>query len=327
MDRSTGDALRPQHASSIISSRMTDIVSEDGDEYYPEGAAAAANTKPKKRGESTTISSHPSSPPQTSYTRRIIANRRGGHTFGGLGISMTNTSRPQSPYSQTASMTHAPSLTSQAFFRPMSSQRLQAQRSTRPSTAVREELPRLSSSTANRPSIDTYRATTPQRGDIGPPPSSRGTDFTEHDPRDRALYNVSPTGNHTIQSASESTRPLQASAFQAQRIESQDQRDLAATKTPMSFKSNFIRYSRAAPTPVSTQLPQRERLSNETNSPQLQEKESARLDMFPGKNHEYFSGNTVFCWGGRLQNTRDRPINIITGILVVVPSILFFAFV
>lgn len=208
----------------------------------------------------------------------------------------------------------------------MSSQRLQAQRSTRPSTAVREELPRLSSSTVNRPSIDTNRTTTPQRLDVGPPPSSRGTDFTEHDPRDRALYNVSPSGNHTIQSADESTRPLQASSLHPQRLESRDQRDLGVTRTPVSFKSSFLRYSRATPTPVSTQLPQGERLSNETNSPRLQEKQSARLDMSPGKNHEYFAGNTVFCWGGRLQNTRDRPINMITGFLVIIPSILFLVF-
>jgi palmitoyltransferase ZDHHC9/14/18 len=32
-------------------------------------------------------------------------------------------------------------------------------------------------------------------------------------------------------------------------------------------------------------------------------------------------------WGkGRFQNARERPINIITGILVVLPSGLFFAY-
>ena len=45
-----------------------------------------------------------------------------------------------------------------------------------------------------------------------------------------------------------------------------------------------------------------------------------------GKNHQYFSGNTVFCWGGRFQNTRDRPVNIATGLAFVLPSGLFFGF-
>ena len=45
-----------------------------------------------------------------------------------------------------------------------------------------------------------------------------------------------------------------------------------------------------------------------------------------GSNYQYFTGNTVFCWGGRLQNTRHRPINIATGLLVVAPSALFFVF-
>lgn len=45
-----------------------------------------------------------------------------------------------------------------------------------------------------------------------------------------------------------------------------------------------------------------------------------------GKNYQYFEGNTVFAMGGRLQNARDRPVNIATGILVVLPAVLFFIF-
>jgi palmitoyltransferase ZDHHC9/14/18 len=45
-----------------------------------------------------------------------------------------------------------------------------------------------------------------------------------------------------------------------------------------------------------------------------------------GKNYEYFTGNTLFFGGGRLQNSRDKPINIATGIFVVLPSALFFAY-
>jgi len=45
-----------------------------------------------------------------------------------------------------------------------------------------------------------------------------------------------------------------------------------------------------------------------------------------GNNWEYFDGNTVFCWGGRLQNARDKPISIITALLILVPSGLWFGF-
>jgi palmitoyltransferase ZDHHC9/14/18 len=45
-----------------------------------------------------------------------------------------------------------------------------------------------------------------------------------------------------------------------------------------------------------------------------------------GKNYEYFEGNTIFWLGGRLQNARDRPINIATGVFLVLPAILFFVF-
>jgi palmitoyltransferase ZDHHC9/14/18 len=45
-----------------------------------------------------------------------------------------------------------------------------------------------------------------------------------------------------------------------------------------------------------------------------------------GKNYEYFEGNTIFWWGGRLQNARDRPINIVSGAIILLPAILFFVY-
>jgi palmitoyltransferase ZDHHC9/14/18 len=42
-----------------------------------------------------------------------------------------------------------------------------------------------------------------------------------------------------------------------------------------------------------------------------------------GKNYEYFTG----FWGsGRFQNSRDKPVNIATGILIVLPVALFLAY-
>jgi palmitoyltransferase ZDHHC9/14/18 len=71
-----------------------------------------------------------------------------------------------------------------------------------------------------------------------------------------------------------------------------------------------------------------EKLASVESSPRLDRKETTKQEVKKelGKNYQYFSGNTVFCWGGRFQNTRDRPVNIATGIMVVVPAALFFAF-
>lgn len=71
-----------------------------------------------------------------------------------------------------------------------------------------------------------------------------------------------------------------------------------------------------------------EKLSSAASSPGLAQQEATKKEVKKelGKNYEYFTGNTVFCWGGRLQNARDRPINIATGLMVLVPTGLFFGF-
>jgi len=51
-----------------------------------------------------------------------------------------------------------------------------------------------------------------------------------------------------------------------------------------------------------------------------------KLKSTLGHNYEYFEGNTVFFLGGRLQNSRQRPVNIATGSFVVIPGVLFFIF-
>ncbi|KAF7559606.1 hypothetical protein G7046_g4535 [Stylonectria norvegica] len=80
-----------------------------------------------------------------------------------------------------------------------------------------------------------------------------------------------------------------------------------------------------------------EKLSSSASSPRLRpvdsqgrhrsqktRQEGTRQKL--GRVHQYFDGNTVFFLGGRWQNTRGRPINIATGLLVILPCILFFVF-
>jgi palmitoyltransferase ZDHHC9/14/18 len=74
--------------------------------------------------------------------------------------------------------------------------------------------------------------------------------------------------------------------------------------------------------------PGHEKLASAESTPRMAKRERSKelVKKELGKNYEYFAGNTVFFGGGRLQNTRDRPVNIATGLMVLVPAGLFFGF-
>lgn len=235
---------------------------------------------------------------------------------------MTNSSRPPSATSRT-SRTHVPSLASHAFFRPMSSQRLQAQRGFRP---ARVGQPSASVDGSSEAGTNTDRHSvvsdaTPQKAPQIPhnndiPPASRGTEFTEQD--DEGTANASPTENATLRSMGESVRPLQSHSAHGRPM--QLDLDKQGNGSPKSFRASF---HRAATTRKETQG--HERLSSSNNSPTFPKKLPGAASKV-GINYQYFSGNTVFCWGGRLQNARDRPINVASGIIVLLPTILFLVY-
>ena len=323
---------KSQLALSITSSRMTEIASEDGDNFQGEGYATRGRPISTTSVEPTRPGSAMSS--QTRLSTRAPPSRRGigspntlaswrlGGTFGGPGASMTNSSRPPSANSRT-SRTHIPSLASHAFFRPMSSQRLQAQRGIRP---AREGQASASANESSETGTNTNRHSlasdaTPQQGhlfkhnnEISPP--SRGTEFTGHD--DGGMVNASHTENATLRSIGESERPLYNRSAHPRPMQLDiDRRD---NRSPKSIRANI---HRVANTQKETQG--RERLSSSNNSPTFAKKlpEGA---LQAGINYQYFSGNTIFCWGGRLQNARDRPINVVSAIIVILPSIIFLVY-
>lgn len=309
------------YAPSVVSSRLTDVISEDGDEYYPEGAAAAA-AQLRARAFA-----------QGAPVTGASGEWRPGNAFGGLGATMSNTSRPQSAMSR-GSRTHVPSLTSHAFFRPMSSQRLQAQRGGRPVTSGQTGTgstgPSNIGSTFNRQSVGSNQ-TGYQDNDL--PPPSRGTEYTEHDPRDRVSVNASPSGNVNAQSMDDSTRPLhKRSSFPGPvnldfgaNYKQNTNGILQAQKSTGSFRSAFILPARGNPSPNDRQ--QRERTSSKkTSAAPEHSKVSLPAKTQAGKNYQYFTGNTVFLLRGRFQNARQRPINVATGALVVLPSVLFLVY-
>lgn len=320
-----------QQAPSIISSRMTEIASEDGDEFQREGQftggrpTTAASIDPNRPGSAMSSQTRPSTraPPSRRGmgSPTTTASWRTGGGFGGPGGSMTNSSRPPSATSRT-SRTHVPSLASHAFFRPMSSQRLQAQRGFRP-TKVGQPSAGVDGSSevgTNTGRHSLVSDATPQQSpqdqhgnDTSPP--SRGTEFTDQD--DGGTVNASPT-DATLQSMGESERPLQGRSPHPRPM--QLDIDKQRNGSPKSFRANF---HRAATTRKETQG--HERLSSSNNSPRFAKKLSESAPK-AGINYQYFSGNTVFCWGGRLQNARDRPINVASGIIVVLPTVLFLVY-
>lgn len=314
MAENTG--LEPPRPPSYISSRMTDIASEDGGDEPPRSALSSQPTWSQPPG------SRRGPPPARNS---LIA-------------SSSNASRPPSSASR-MSRTHVPSLTSHAFFRPMSSQRLQAQRGSRPANTPQPFNPDDQSDEASQQrrsvaSNNTLRLGTTSGNDTEQvPPPSRGTEFTDPVIPDRNTSNASPTGNTTVRSLGESVRLLHDKS----RNNAPSHLNLGKNykgpvndpqKSPLSFRSGFLMPNK---NDGQEQRDSRnhERLSSAassspTSGPVKNAQPAPRKDL--GKNYEYFTGNTVFCGGGRFQNARDRPVNIATGILVILPAGLFFGF-
>ncbi|PBP28448.1 DHHC zinc finger domain-containing protein [Diplocarpon rosae] len=320
---------------SVLSSRMTDITSEDGREQPADPARQSMGQTPGQRRSvqtnasrpNTSVSSQRGAWPQSPGSRRAFASansQRGS-------VSTTTSPRPQSGRS------HVPSLTSHAFFRPMSSQRLQAQRGgARPPTLTQ---PNMSEGV----SFDGGSNHTAKQGydPDGPPPPSRGTEMTEQETAERFTANAGSTLSHNAAgSLSESVRPLQQNLANKEGLSStldksyRNGNGLAVanpSKSPRSFRSSFLLPTRgdAAPSSLSRSTQGREKLSSVASSPGLTQVDAPKgvlKDSKLGSNYEYFTGNTVFFWGGRLQNTRHRPINIATGFLFIIPGALFFIF-
>ncbi|ORY67288.1 palmitoyltransferase ERF2 [Pseudomassariella vexata] len=360
-------ALFPPGPPSIISSRMTDIASNDGDGHSAEqttiGAGGSAN--PQRRSilasdsrpgtAKTGLSSSRGAWSQGVPLRRQFP--RGSITASSAAGSTTSGRPPSS-----TSRSHVPSLTSHAFFHPMSSQKLQAQRgaSARPLTGNRQTGTMDDVAAENRANVAQQRGTTASpisrlahqlaSSDDGEArrTGSRGTEMTEQETYDRFTANTSPTrGHYPAGSTSESMRPLQrnkpnqALSVDVDVDKGKDYPDglnmPTPIKSPRSFRSSFLLpKGESSENASNRKMPGAEKLSSGASSPRLTPAATpSRNDKAPdvkdkalnlGRNHEYFEGNTVFCIGGRLQNTNHRPINVATGLLVVIPGVLFFIF-
>ncbi|KUI61265.1 Palmitoyltransferase erf2 [Cytospora mali] len=352
------DATFPQflgHATgppSIISSRMTDIGTEDGREIEARNPQRDS-LAPSQSG---TIRSQISSQrwPQSTPLRPGLSGKRGSLTASIGGSSIGTAGRPPS----STSRSHVPSVSSHAFFRPMSSQKLQAQRgAARPSTMNRT--PEAEDTLSDEVVMTTIGANVVRHSIQSQPnsqgrqftddelPQSRGTEMTAPETIDSATANTSPTAGHYPHgSLSESVRPLhkQKEAAESKGLavnldKSYKTSGQPSPLTPLSFRSSFLLPGRSnqGENASNRNFEGGEKLGSVSSSPgvvaeAVQPKprriRPAKPERNPdaGRNWEYFLGNTVFCMGGRFQNTKSRPVNIATGAFIIIPCILFFVF-
>ncbi|KAL8952199.1 MAG: hypothetical protein Q9222_001854 [Ikaeria aurantiellina] len=319
-------------APSVISSAMTDLGSETGDEYQMEGTAGIVRPTAPFSNDTNRPSSAMSSQLR-SWTRsptsrlgptspRSLRAWRSNGAFGGPGTTMSNTSRPQSNTSSQTSKTHVPSLASHTFFRPMSSQRLQAQRGGNRPTTAGQPIASIDGSSdfgsvTNRNSISS-NMTAQQGPEIARwknKPLQSDTDRTERGYQ--RSNNDSPTGDATVQSIGGSERPLNKNVIKPGMVQPNAERNrkhgseeaLPTQRSPRSFRPSFL-----LPTKSSHQTRNgrfsHERLSSSNSSPRsVDAKVSRESPPELRYNYEYFSGNTIFCWGGAVDKS-DDPLTL-----------------
>lgn len=324
---------RPSTAASAISSAISE--DEHTSAAYPSGTTSQG--QPPVLGGYTHLRSETPTSTANSRTPTLITP--------GAPSSTAETSRPHSPASA-ISRTHVPSLTAHGFFRPMSSQRLQAQRlgwgRPMPRQSQQQTFARGAAELdpgdfhSRGDSISTVQHDRIPEDDRAPP--SRGTEYTESiapggytDFQGILPMTISGDGagllmNPSSQAAQKSQSSLQTKT-QHLTLGTGFRNGVAIDppqKSPRSFRSNFSLGRKEAG---------HEHLSSAASSPRFDVTKPLPLppaekiaSTAADKNYQYFEGNTVFALGGRLQNARDRPINIATGILVILPAILFFVF-
>lgn len=250
----------------------------------------------------------------------------------------------------TPGSSHLASLSSRAFLAPMSSQQLQMHRNQRPVSqdpAIEYDDGRISAANRNSTgsgfTIRTAHAIPTQYETDTVPSESRATSrasersewaVTNDADRDRDFREFIATQQPQTQADSDiiygqheetNTQTYQDYINQEQYIpDLQNRREPQRQRSFMSggTKRESLRSAILGPPVGHLQL-----LSAEA-SPRLttmdQQRELVKENL--GRNYEYFTGNTKFFWGGRLQNAKDRPVVLATALIIIVPAVLFFVF-
>lgn len=179
------------------------------------------------------------------------------------------------------------------------------------------------------------QSTTPSNAITDELPQSRGTETSGRETSDRQTYTA-----NTRDSVTDSVRPLHQKPAEDKSLIIKVEPSAERAGQPSPFTTNSIRSSFLLRNNASSHASNRnregaEKLGSVGSSAQYQtdgahdgseKREAPEPVSKVGRNWEYFTGNTIFCLGGRFQNTRSRPVNVATGAFVVIPCILFFAF-
>lgn len=372
----TEDTFPPQsrhsNSPSVISSHITDIGSEGGDVYNE----SVTNGTDRNRQSLNSMASRPTSgrtlPPGVNRPwgggrpTSPPTSRRGPSSLG-LRNSLTGQGGLApggrlSGHSQgstgTTGRTHVSNVANKAFFRPMSSQVLQAQRGGIPKSNAASTAAKRESGQSMQSFGPGGVGTDDGNGDMsGLPPPSRGTEMSLPETflqSHASQATTSPTrevhSHGAGGSMSSSVRPIHHNPASGGDVV--NERNLAintdtsyrnqssglAAPSPGSFRSSFLLPSRGSNRGPASLRPSgqgHEKLSSGATSLNRQRSGASNITTLPTHRHEvskkeknwqHFPGNTKFAFGGRWQNADDRPVNIATGFLVVIPAGLFFGF-
>lgn len=303
----------------------------------PSTSASATPTIPSTTGPVGEAGLPPARPSST-YT--ATSSRIGASTVYGsrrTGGSSVYPSDNTSPPSTATSRTHVPNIISSAFLRPISAKRAHQQdQSLPPLSPPPQQLPiaRPSSESGARShrhrnsnaSIVTVEGQ--QRPlidpDAPPLPTSRGTGVSSTTQDNRINTMESGTSRAFLQHP-RTPAPLQ--------LDSQTKAaSLQAQKSPKSSRSLATSWGRTSRSgryhEHSTSREGHTKLASSPPSPAypVERKQVTVEKTDLGRNYEYFNGNATFFLRGRLINTRQRPLNLLTAFFAILPAILFFIF-
>lgn len=304
---------QPDHGThSVISSRMTDISDNASDimglaeaQQSQHASSRRSSLQPGLGQTRTRISvgepkpdAFSTSRPSTAMSSSTVGmrgwsgappSRRG---LGSVGGSLRG--RPTS----SASRTHAPSLTSHAFYRPMSSAKLQAQRG-----KVTEE------DEAEQNRIRGF-AQAAHGSEMSP---VLGLSLNEPIVHQHKQQRLSDDRGGYVQSG----RSISPTAHTAQSVTSVS--PLRDSLGERKLNGNHANGVNGTPP-----LPRLDSSSGGSSESKQKHQKQKQPDL--GRNWQYFPGNTSFCFGGRFQTANDMPMNILTAILICVPVGLFFGY-
>ncbi|KAL1301508.1 hypothetical protein AAFC00_005751 [Neodothiora populina] len=306
------------------------------DASRPTGASISDNGEPSPTVPSMTGPvGEAALPPARRVSGNVITSSSGMRRT----VSRGRGSYEPSPPTTATSRTHVPNIISSAFLRPISSKRAREQSESdrrplsppaqqldmaRPSSQSGQRSHKHRNSNASivtvegqpRPLVDP---------DAPPVPRSRGTgaSITETQGDANRMDTAESVASHTPLHTPGLPAPLQLG------LPTRSASSLKAQKSPRSPRSLQPSWGRQSRNRLHEFRDGHTKLESAPPSPAgyaAEEKAPKAIRPDLGRNHEYYNGNAVFFLHGRLINARQRPLNLLTAFMAILPAVLFFVF-